>query len=79
MTAGVRRGSRRRESNSLSHRLAAIRRHGSTHLGTVEAYLLGKNRFREVVAVALFLISCMARWFCERMTIKNLKLCEGRV
>jgi len=57
MTAGVRRGSRRRESNSLSHRLAAIRRHGSTHLGTVEAYLLGKNRFREVVAVALFLIA----------------------
>lgn len=56
MTAGLRRGPRRRQPNRLSHRLAAIRRNGAAHLGTVKAYLLGKGRFREVVALALFLI-----------------------
>ena len=56
MTAGLRRGPRRCEPNRLSHRLAAVRRHGAAHVGTVKAYLLGKNWFREMVAVALFLI-----------------------
>jgi hypothetical protein len=55
MTAGLRCGPRRCEPNRLSHRLAAVRRHGAAHVGTVKAYLLGKNWFREVVAVALFL------------------------
>jgi hypothetical protein len=54
MTAGLRRGPRRCQPNRLSHRLAAIRRYGTPHLGSVKAYLLGKNRFREVVALALF-------------------------
>jgi hypothetical protein len=57
MTAGLRRGPRRCQSNRLSYRLAAIRRDGTAHLGTIKAYLLGKNRFREVVALALFLIA----------------------
>jgi hypothetical protein len=35
--------------------LAAIRRHGTASLGTIQAYLLVKNRFREMVALALFL------------------------
>jgi hypothetical protein len=55
MTAGLRRGPRRCQPNRLSHRLAAIRRDGTADLGTIKAYLLGKNRFREVVALALFL------------------------
>jgi hypothetical protein len=57
MTAGLRRGPRRCQSNRLSYRLAAIRRDRTAHLGTIKAYLLGKNRFREVVALALFLIA----------------------
>jgi hypothetical protein len=57
MTASLRRGPRRCQPNHLSHRLAAIRHYGAAHLGTVKAYLLGKNRFREVVALALFLIA----------------------
>ncbi len=56
MTAGVRRWTRRRESNDLSHRLAAIRRHGPKNLGSVKNDLLGENRFREMVALALLLI-----------------------
>jgi hypothetical protein len=55
MTAGLRRGPRRCQSNRLSHRLAALRRDGTADLGAIKAYLLGKNRFREVVALALFL------------------------
>jgi hypothetical protein len=57
MTAGLRRGPRRCQPNRLSHRLAAIRRHGAAHLGAVKADLLGKDRLREVVALALFLVS----------------------
>jgi hypothetical protein len=56
MTAGLRRGPRRCQQNHLSHRLAAIRRYGAAHLGAVKADLLGENRFREVVALALFLV-----------------------
>jgi hypothetical protein len=55
MTAGLRHGACRRQPNRLSHRLAAIRRYRAAHLGTVKAYLLGENRLREVVALALFL------------------------
>ena len=46
---------RRREPNNLSNRLAAVRRHRSTNLGAVEIDLLGQDRFRKVVAVALLL------------------------
>ena len=56
MTASLRRGPRCCQPNRLSHRLAAIRRYGAAHLGTVEANLLGKNRFRKVVALALLLV-----------------------
>jgi hypothetical protein len=56
MTAGLRRGPRRCQPNHLSYRLAAIRRDGAAHLGAVKAYLLGENRLREVVALALFLV-----------------------
>jgi hypothetical protein len=55
MTAGLRRRSRRCQSNGLSHGLAAIRGYGTTYLGTIKADLLGKSWFREMVAVALFL------------------------
>lgn len=55
MTARVRRWARRRKSNRLSHRLATIRRHRNKNLGTNKAHLLGQDRIREVVAVALFL------------------------
>jgi hypothetical protein len=58
MTAGVRRWTRRRESNDLPIRLAAVRRYRSPHVGSVEAYLLGQDRFRKMVALALFLARC---------------------
>ena len=55
MTPGLRRWTRRCKPNHLSHRLAAVRRHRTENLGTVEGDLLGENRFREMVALALFL------------------------
>jgi len=55
MTIGLRRGPRRRDSNHLSHQLAAIRRHRAASLGTIKVHLLGQDRLREVVAVAIFL------------------------
>jgi hypothetical protein len=57
MTACFRCGPRRCKPDSLSYGLAAIWRHRAAHLGTIAAYLLGKDWFREVVAMALFLIS----------------------
>jgi hypothetical protein len=57
MTARFRRGTRRCKPDSLSYGLAAIWRYRTAHLGTIAAYLLGKNWFREVVAMALFLIA----------------------
>ena len=57
MTARVRRGARRCNPDYLSYGLAAIWRYCAAHLGTITAYLLGKDWFREVVAMALFLIS----------------------
>jgi hypothetical protein len=65
MTAGLRRGPRRCQQNHLSHRLAAIRRYGAAHLGAVKADLLGENRFREVVALALFLEGMTSEGFPE--------------
>jgi hypothetical protein len=55
MTAVIRRWTRRRKPNDLSHRLAAVRRHRSKNLGSIEVNLLGQNQFRKMVAVALFL------------------------
>jgi hypothetical protein len=55
MTARVRRGPRRCKSHSLSNRLAAVRRHRAQDVGAVAAHLLGEDRFRKVVALALFL------------------------
>ncbi len=55
MTARVRRWTRRRKPNDLSNRLAAIRRDRSTNLGPIKNGLLGKDRLREMVAVALLL------------------------
>ena len=55
MTIGIRRWTRRGKPNDISHRLAAIRRHGSKNLGSLEINLLGKGRFRKVVALALLL------------------------
>ena len=55
MTACIRRWTRCRKPNDLSRRLAAIRRHRSKNLGPLEVDLLGKDRFREMVAMALFL------------------------
>jgi hypothetical protein len=60
MTAGIRRWTRRRKPNDLSLRLAAIRRHRSAHMGTIETHLLGEDRFRKVVAVALLLRKSVA-------------------
>jgi len=57
MTARLRRWTRRRKPNHISHRMAAIRRHRSENLGRVQIDLLGESRFREMVAVALFLNS----------------------
>lgn len=56
MTARLRRWTRRRQSNHIPHRMAAIRRHRSENLGAIQIDLLGKGRFRKMVAVALFLI-----------------------
>lgn len=56
MTARIRRGTRRRKSNDLSDRLAAVRSHGTKNLGSIETDLLGEDRFREMVALALLLI-----------------------
>jgi hypothetical protein len=41
MTAGIRRWTRRRKPNDLSLRLAALRRHRGSNLGSVEIDLLG--------------------------------------
>lgn len=60
MTAGFRRWTRRRKPNDLSNRLATIRRHRSENLGSVENDLLGEDRFREMVALALLLILSQA-------------------
>ena len=70
MTAGLRRWTRRRKPNDLSHRLAAVRRHRTAHLGPVEINLLGQSRLREVVALALFLISA-AIWKYAAITSSN--------
>ena len=56
MTARIRRWTRCRKSNDLSDRLAAVRRHRATNLGSIKNDLLGQGRFREVVALALLLI-----------------------
>jgi len=56
MTAGIRRWTRRRQSNHVSDRMATVWRHRSKDLGTVAHDLLGEDRFREMVAVALLLI-----------------------
>ncbi len=56
MTAGVRRWTRRGKPNDLSNRLAAVRRHRATNLGSIKNDLLGQGRFREVVALALLLV-----------------------
>jgi len=56
MTAGVRRWTRRRQSNDLSNRLAAVRDYRAADVGTVADDLLGKDRLREMVALALLLI-----------------------
>ena len=57
MTARMRHWKRRGESNNLSNRLAAIRRNRPKNPGSIEVNLLGQGRFREMVAVALFLTS----------------------
>ena len=41
MTAGIRRWTRRRKSNDLSDRLAAIRRHGPQNARSIKINLLG--------------------------------------
>jgi hypothetical protein len=41
MNAGIRRWTRRRKPNNLPIRLAAIRRHRSKNLGSIEIDLLG--------------------------------------
>jgi len=56
MTAGVRRWTRRRQSNDLSNRLAAVRDYRAADVGTVADDLLGKDRLREMVALAVLLI-----------------------
>jgi hypothetical protein len=56
MTAGIRRWTRRRQSHHLSDRMAAVWRHRAKDVGTVAHDLLGEDRFREMVAVALLLI-----------------------
>ena len=55
MTARIRRGTRRRKPNHLSDRLAAVWGHGTENLGSIETDLLGEDRFREMVALALLL------------------------
>ena len=56
MTARFRCWTRRGESDHLSHRLAAVWRHRSSNLGSIKNDLLGQDRFREMVALALLLI-----------------------
>ena len=57
MTACLRRGTRRRKPNNLSDRLAPFRNHRAPDLGSFTAYLLGQDRIRKVVALALLLVS----------------------
>ena len=56
MTARIRRWTRRRKSNDISNRLATVRRHRATNLGSIKNDLLGQGWFRELVALALLLI-----------------------
>jgi hypothetical protein len=55
MTACLRRWTRRGQSNHLSYRLAAVWRHSASNLGSIKDDLLGQNRLREMVALALLL------------------------
>ena len=55
MTARIRRWTRRRKPNDISHRLATVRCHRATNLGSIKNDLLGQGRFREVVALAILL------------------------
>lgn len=55
MTARLRRRRRRREPNHLSQRLAAIRVRIVPELGAIAPDLLGEDRIRKVVAVAILL------------------------
>ena len=55
MTARVRRRARRGKSNDLSDRLAAFRHYRSPNLGAIATDLLGEDRVRKVVALALLL------------------------
>ena len=56
MTAGIRRWTRRRQSNHVSHRMAAVWSDRTADLGSVSNDLLGQDRLRKVVALALLLI-----------------------
>jgi hypothetical protein len=55
MTALIRRWTRRCKSNDLSNGLAAVRGYRSKNLGAVQIDLLVQDRFRKMVALALFL------------------------
>ena len=55
MTPYVRRRARRRKPDGLPSGLATLRRDRREIVGTVAADLLGQDRFREVVALALLL------------------------
>ena len=62
MTTRVRRRARRRKPNHVSHILAAIWGNRAPNLGAIASDLLGQNRLREVVPVALLLESlCKSR------------------
>jgi len=70
MTSSLRRWARRRKPNDLSYRLATVRRYRTADLGPVKNDLLGESRLREVVALALFLISA-AIWKYAAITSSN--------
>jgi hypothetical protein len=76
MTAGIRRWTRRGKPNNLSNRLAAIRRHRSENLGSVEIDLLGQDRFRKMVALAVFLAHARRRHLKTLKVIQTAKFLE---
>ena len=56
MTSGIRRGPRRSQPDRLPPRVATVWLRGGALLGPVSTDLLGEDRVREMVALALLLM-----------------------
>jgi hypothetical protein len=72
MTAGIRRWTRRRQSNHVSDRMAAVWNYRTPDLGSVPNDLLGEDRVREMVALAVLLIPDL-----QKEPFRNFEMASG--